>query len=131
MTKRTHIAVGVAVTLPIILNYHPVISWVGIVGSIVPDFDFLFGIEHRTITHSLIAITISTIFIYLFNANVAAIFAINYCIHLVLDSFTIMGIPLLYPFDKKYYGLKLVRTGGTEDLLICLLAIYIIFTIRL
>lgn len=125
MTKKTHIAVGVAATLPIITIHTPIL-FVGVLGAIVPDWDMLLGIKHRTTTHSLIALLTSTIVIMLCNFRVGLIWLISYISHLILDSFTKMGVPLFYPFNKKYYGFKLVKTGGSEDLFICLLTIFFI-----
>lgn len=126
MTKKTHIAVAVAAILPIIIaNYSP-ITFIGLLGATAPDWDMLFGIEHRTITHSFIALLTSSLIVYIFSYNAGLIWLIAYISHLILDSFTKMGVPLLYPFKKKYYGLKLIKTGSSEDLFICLLAIFFI-----
>ncbi|MFL0198287.1 metal-dependent hydrolase [Clostridium sp. WILCCON 0269] len=124
MTKKTHVAVGVAVTLQII-TLNPIAS-IGVLGAIAPDWDMMLGIKHRTTTHSLIALFISTIIITLLNTKIGLVWGLNYSIHLFLDSFTKMGVPFLYPFKNNYYGLKLIRTGQSEDLFICLLAIFFI-----
>ncbi|NFV48380.1 metal-dependent hydrolase [Clostridium botulinum] len=123
MTKKTHLCVGIALTLPIIYTFFNPISLLGILGSIAPDWDLKLGIKHRTITHSLLALIISTSIIYIFSSSIAIVFALNYLLHLILDSLTKMGVPFLYPFKNRYYGLKLIRTGGTEDLCICAIAI--------
>lgn len=121
MMKRTHIAIGVAATLPIILN-NP-ISVIGVLGSVVPDWDYLLGIKHRTYTHSLLVLIISSISILIFNKWIAIVWFINFALHLAADSFTKMGIPFLYPWNKKYYGYKLIKTRGAEDYFIQALAI--------
>lgn len=129
MTRKTHIAVGIAATLPL-LSVYPKIAIIGIIGSVLPDIDIMLGmlgIHHRTITHSLLALFLTTITVVTLNFNIGIIFGTNYLIHLILDSCTKMGIPLLYPFNKKYYGMKLIYTGGAEDLFICLLALSLIF----
>ncbi|MCB2309032.1 metal-dependent hydrolase [Clostridium estertheticum] len=126
MTKRTHIAVGIAVTLPL-LNLVPRYAFVGILGSIIADWDLLLGIKHRTITHSLLALILVTLATMVLNFNIGLIIGFNYLTHLLLDSCTKTGVPFLYPFNKKYYGSKLVKTGGVEDLSICLLSIFLIF----
>ena len=123
MTKKTHLCVGIALTLPIVYTFFNPISFVGILGSIAPDWDLKLGIKHRTITHSLLSLIISTSIIYIFSSSIAIVFALNYLLHLILDSLTKMGVPFLYPFKNRYYGLKLIRTGGTEDLCICAIAI--------
>jgi inner membrane protein len=126
MTKKTHIAVGILATLPLI-KILPAYVIVGILGATMPDYDLKLGIKHRTITHSLLVLFLATITVMLFNFSLGLIFGLNYLIHLLLDSCTKTGTPFLYPFNKKYYGPKLIKTGGTEDLSICLLAIFLIF----
>ena len=51
---------------------------------------------------------------------------VSYFLHLIADSFTKMGVPFLYPFVKRNYGPKIIRTGGAEDMFVCILAIFII-----
>jgi inner membrane protein len=121
MMKRTHIAIGVAAALPIIIN-NPV-SIFGVLGSIVPDWDYILGIKHRTYTHSLLVLFISSVSILTLNKWIALVWLINYVLHLIADSFTKMGTPFLYPWNKKYYGYKLIKTRGAEDYFIQALAI--------
>jgi inner membrane protein len=125
MIKRTHMAIGLAATIPLIVK-NP-ISVLGIIGAIVPDWDIYLGIKHRTITHSLLALGITSVCIYSFNKSVALVWGISYMTHLLADGLTIKGVPLFYPYKKKY-GIKLFRTGGVEEYFIQLLAIaFIIF----
>jgi len=126
MTRKTHICVGLAVTLPL-LSVFPFYSILGMIGTTLADIDIKLGIKHRWSTHSLLALILATMGVMLINLNVGVIFGINYLIHLILDSCTVTGVPLLYPFNKKYYGPKLIKTGDSIDLFICLLAIVIIF----
>ena len=125
MKVKTHIAVGIVCTLPLIGAVSP-IAFLGVLGSFVPDFDVNLPIKHRTITHSLLALFLTTLFISSFNYQIALVWSINYFSHLFLDSCTRSGVPWLYPFNKKCYGLKLIKTGESEDLFICLIAIFII-----
>lgn len=113
MMKRTHISIGLVATIPLIV-LNP-ISFLGLLGNVVPDWDFYLGIKHRTITHSLLFLLLSTIVISLFNISVSLVWFICYGLHLIADSFTKMGTPYLYPFNKKYYGLKRIKTRGAED----------------
>lgn len=126
MTRKTHIAVGIAATLPLV-NILPFYILIGILGATMPDWDLKLGIKHRTITHTLLALFLVTIIIMLFNFDIGLVFGINYLLHLLLDSCTKTGVPFLYPFNKKYYGLRIIKTGGIEDLFLCLLAILFIF----
>lgn len=127
MKRITHIAVGVASTLPL-LSVYPFYSILGIVGATLPDIDIRLGVKHRTITHSLLMLFISTLLFALININVGFIFGLNYLIHLLLDSCTKMGVPFFYPFNKKYYGPRILKTGDQMDYFISLLAIYFIFS---
>lgn len=120
MMKRTHIAVGLAVTLPLIVK--DPISAIGTIGAIAPDFDIALGLKHRTVTHSFIAAGTTTLLIAPLNINVAIIWCINYLLHLLLDGATVTGVPLLYP-KKKRYGIKKIKTRGAEDYFIQILAI--------
>lgn len=129
MTKKTHICVSVAATLPIIIILRSPYALIGLVGSIAPDWDIRLGIKHRTITHSFITLIVTTIVLFLFNNILGLIWGLNYLIHLILDSFTVTGVPLFHPFRDKYYGFKLIRTGEVEDLLICLVAVLIILSL--
>lgn len=128
MMKRTHIAVGVAIAVPIILKLDlPKLSALAIIATIVPDWDFYMGIEHRTLTHSLLALLVTTIPIYLFDSSLGFIWGLCYFSHILLDSMTIMGVPFLYPFIKKRRRIMKFKTGDGEDYFIQLMSIY--FTI--
>ncbi len=127
MMKRTHISVSLLVTSPLILA-NP-ISAVGIVAATIPDIDLWFGgiDNHRKITHSLLALGISTGIMYVVFPTAWLVWFIAYLSHLVLDSLTIKGIPFFYPFNKQYFGLKKVKCGGREDKFIALIMVYLIF----
>lgn len=124
MMKRTHAVAGVIITgtlcyytpldrLPLIL---------GFIGSTAPDLDMMFG--HRKITHSLLGICIAFGLCSIFNVVFAISFCTNCLIHIVLDSFTLKGVPLFYPYNKKYYGFKEIKSGGVEDKYFCLMMIF-------
>lgn len=127
MTKKTHISVGIVTSLRII-NHIPPYALFGVIGATLPDIDLILGIKHRTFTHSLLALFLSTMVVMVIDFNIGIVFSISYLSHLILDSFTKMGVPWFYPFSKKYYGLKIIKTGGAEDLLLCILAIYLILS---
>lgn len=125
MLRKTHLGIGAVVTLGLVsLTYiSPLDGLIGLVGATFPDIDYKIGIKHRTITHSLIGLLGSTLFVYYFAPKVALVFGLNYLLHLVADSFTKTGVPYLYPFSKKTYGKKLIVTGKAEDGFILLLAL--------
>lgn len=125
MTKKTHIAVGFAATLPL-MGLFPKYAIIGIMASTIPDIDTILKLRHRTFTHSFIAMAGSTVFVTAINFYVGIIFGLNYLIHLLLDSLTNMGVPLFYPYLKKPYGLKLFLSGEVEDLFVCITAVLFI-----
>lgn len=129
MTKKTHVCVSIAATLPIILAFKNPYLIFGLLGSTIPDIDLKLGIKHRTITHSILALLMSSLVLAILDMPTGLIWGLNYSIHLLLDSFTKTGVPLFYPYIKNYYGLKLIRTGEAEDLFICLVAILIIVSL--
>ena len=127
MMKKTHTAIGIAAAIAIINKFSlPYISIIGVIGANAPDWDFKLGLKHRTITHSLFLLFISSFVISFLSKNIAVIWFVSYLLHLLADSFTKMGVPFLYPIVKQRYGLKLIKTGGVEDMFICLLAIFLI-----
>lgn len=128
MMKRTHIAVGLAVTLPLIVK-DPVTAF-GVVGAIAPDFDISLGIKHRAITHSFLAVGVTTLLILPLNINIAVIWSINYLLHLLLDGATVSGVPLLYP-KKKCYGIMRFKTRDSIDYFIQLMVIAFICLVYL
>ena len=125
MMKRTHITIGLAATIPFIIQQP--ISILGIIGSVAPDWDIRIGLPHRTVTHSLIALVTSTLLISMFNTEVGNVWFVNYILHLIADSFTKMGVPFLYP-KKKRYGLKVWKTGGVEDYIIQIFVMILIIS---
>lgn len=126
--KKTHVSVGLALTLPIILNAP--ISVIGLLGSTAPDLDIQLGLKHRTITHSLLFLGITTLVITPFSVKISLVWFVNYLLHLLLDGMTVSGVPLLYP-KKKSYGIKKIKTGGAEDYFLQILAIAFILLIYL
>ena len=127
MMKKTHLSIGVAATIFLAnTGLLGIFSFLGLFGSIAPDWDFKLHIKHRTLTHCLLTLFISSFLIYEIDRNFGIIWFSNYLLHLTFDSLTIRGVPWFYPFNKKRYGLKLFRTGGAFDFLFFLLAIFII-----
>lgn len=128
MTKRTHLFLGAATTLFIT---HSPVDLICLPAAVAPDWDYIIGIKHRTITHSLLALLLTTIPIFMINERFGVLWGVNYATHLVADSFTKMGVPLLYPFCKHRFGPKILKTGDAVDLLICIVCIYFTFTLAI
>ena len=127
MMKRTHLIIGVAITAPLII-YNP-ISVFGLIGSYAPDFDIKLGIKHRTITHSFLMLGITTFIISILDPTIGFAWFLNYLSHLLADSLTVMGVPFLYPFKKKRYGLKIFKTGNLGDYIFQFISITYIFIV--
>ena len=127
MIKKTHIALGVVSVLPVVSHVNLIYIPIGLIGSIFPDYDILLGLKHRWITHNFVALAVTTFFTLFISQDLAITWGLCYFSHLFADSLTKMGIPALYPISKKYYGLKIFRTGGTGDYSLLLLCLYIIF----
>jgi inner membrane protein len=122
MTKNTHLLVGAAVTIPFISWGNALIIPVALIGSIAPDFDYKVGIKHRTITHSLMCLLLTSIAFLAIDFNLGILWLVNYSLHLFLDSLTVMGVPLFYPY-KKMYGFKICKTRGSLDYGLSLIAL--------
>ena len=125
MMTKTHMAVGVLTSIYLLTatNLPAIPIMLGTIGSIAPDFDFAFG--HRKITHSLLGVCIAFILTWSISHIFAVSFSLNCLIHIALDSWTKMGVPLFYPY-KKYYGLKEIKTGDANDNFLCLIIIFLI-----
>lgn len=126
MMRKTHITIGCVATSLLIINTPiQLLSVIGVLGATFPDVDYKIGIKHRTITHSLVVLIATSLLINFFNKGIAIVWFANYLLHLIADSFTKSGVPFLYPFVKKTYGFKLIRTGDTIDYFIALLSLYL------
>lgn len=127
MMRKTHIAIGCVAT-SILLSNHIIqpLSIIGIVGATFSDIDYKLGIKHRTITHSILMLTLTSIMISFFSKDIALVWFVNYLLHLIADSFTKSGVPFLYPFIKKSYGFKLIKTGSSIDYFIAIVSLYIL-----
>lgn len=125
MTKKTHIAVGVAVTLPLIIEV-PIAFW-GLLASIVPDLSQIF-IKRKSLTHSAIFLVLTTSLVAIINLNIAIVWCINYMLHIFLDCFTTEGVQFFYP-SKKIYGVRIIESKKKDDVFIGIYAMAVIFII--
>lgn len=110
MSGKEHRAIGIVVTIPLIIytNIGLIAAIAGLIGSTAPDWDLklkFLGIRHRTITHSFIALFITTFICMAIDCKFAIVWFINYFLHLVADSTTPMGVPYFYPYKRKRYRL--------------------------
>jgi inner membrane protein len=89
------------------------------------------GVEHRGVTHSLVAVGVALalgLSLYLAAPRYAAVglaFALGYLGHLAGDMLTRSGVPLLWPKERRFHLLpeKLrFHTGGGAEYAVTLLA---------
>ena len=105
-------------------------------GSLLPDIDAdgstitrilpKIPIEHRTITHSFLALVAMTVVAAIFSRYFALGMFFGYLSHLLLDSLNPTGVPFFYPFIKKKYRFSKIRirTGSIlENVLLVVLLI--------
>lgn len=104
MNTITHAILALALSEAFMLN--PLVTTIS---AILPDIDSLIGITHRTITHSLLFMLITSLIIYKIKGiRLTYAFIIGFSSHLITDSITPMGIPLFYPLET-YYSFNLVN----------------------
>lgn len=141
MQGKNHIAIGlVAATIiskntNIELNQQLLLYPSIVVASVLPDIDHdksVLGrmipiipkiIKHRTITHSLIAVTVLYLLLMITNASQILItgFLVGYSLHLIADIPTGEGVPLLYPFVKKRLSVPVIPYRFLEEILFAIL----------
>jgi inner membrane protein len=101
-----------------------------LLGSLAPDIDsstsflgrktkpvsWLF--HHRGAIHSFLAMMIFTAVLLLINPNLyyALAFVLGYLSHLLMDSVTPTGVPMLWPSKKRMKGK--IRTTGMIDVIV-------------
>lgn len=117
MDGKTHRKIGLLATAPLIMTgtVGIVEGLVAIAGSVAPDVDLeIKGLKHRTYTHSLLALSVTTLLALFWSEGFAIAWFVNYGLHIFADSFTVRGVGLLYPFDKKMYGAKIINTSKNK-----------------
>jgi|HigsolmetaAR206D_1030411.scaffolds.fasta_scaffold00003_122 inner membrane protein len=126
----------------------------GALGGLLPDIDhpgstlgrrvrilskpinMLFG--HRGLTHTPLALFLLTYLLFVcsgwipwewkgYELSFCMGLITGYASHLLLDSLTLSGIPLLYPFSARTFRLARLRTGR-DDWLVILLTLGITVT---
>jgi inner membrane protein len=75
-------------------------------------------VPHRTVTHSLLALGYVTAMMHFAAPSYTYAMMLGYASHLLADSFTKAGVPLLWPYSVKFNFKKLgiqVKSGGGVD----------------
>jgi membrane-bound metal-dependent hydrolase YbcI (DUF457 family) len=91
-----------------------------LVGSTFPDIDIrlkLFG--HRTVTHWFPPFLLAAIIGWIFFIPSLFLFSGAALLHIFLDAFTKMGVPVFSPFGTRY-GFRLIATGGASEMFVIL-----------
>jgi inner membrane protein len=97
-----------------------------LIGSYGPDIDsgsvltrkgkpLRWFIKHRGPTHSLLSLVLFSLIVLLITSNwyYALAFAIGYLFHLLMDSITPTGVPMLWPSKERMRGK--IKTTGMVD----------------
>jgi inner membrane protein len=140
MTGKTHMAGGLFVGVIISqqagldLKDSAIVTTVSVVGSLLPDIDTTQSkmgrallplsiivsvfVGHRKLTHSLFLWPSLGLIAYAAFPEYwpYVLGCVTGCIsHVILDAFTAEGVPIFYPFPKKF-SLIGVKTGGVLDI---------------
>lgn len=119
-----------------VLSSAPPVGIVGaVVGSTVPDMDLRLGIPHRTWTHwwPLAVFPAILFWFFPFEGILPDVrtglfwFFVGAFLHIIEDSTTASGVPLLSPRGRRF-SFRLTKTGGTlEKILVagCLVAVLV------
>ncbi len=132
MLFRTHIAFAIFLILLFLAKIEHKITFVLVlfVAAIIPDIDTRFSkigkrkifrllqffVKHRGLFHSFFFLIFITLILVLFLPIASLPFFLGYASHLVLDSFTIEGVSLFYPFKKRIFGS--IKTGGKNEIIL-------------
>lgn len=126
MMKRTHLLMGLAVTIPFVNWNNAMFVPISLVGTFAPDIEHIIGTEDRGIVHSLMALLLTTTMLLFINLDLGFLWFLSYSSHLLLDSFTLRGVPLFYPITKRPFGVRLIKGRGSEDMFMALMFLYLI-----
>jgi inner membrane protein len=149
MMGATHAIVGMVAGMMIATYAHAApaqvlfLGGVSALAALLPDIDHpnaslrqrmgvaghvaFFWLPHRGITHTLIALAmVSAVTLYFLPPQVAFAFISGYASHLLADSLTRSGVPLVWPLLNYRYGFRMMSTGGLFEQIINLICIGII-----
>lgn len=111
---------------------HPISMGIAAISALLPDIDhpkskfgrmvpFLsypisYFLGHRGITHSLLAIFVSSLLLIYYGLNTwyVAPIVVGYLSHLLGDMFTNSGIPLFWP-NRRKIAFPIFNTGGMAE----------------
>lgn len=109
-------ALGVVIVILAAVFHLPL--WVTLAGVFASCVAY---VPHRTVTHSLIGIAYVMLVTLLISSTYSYAVLVGYLSHLLIDAFTVAGIPLFWPSKKKIslkqMGIK-IRSGGMVDIVL-------------
>lgn len=91
---------------------------------------------HRTITHSVVALTLVSLPFYFFDSNLFIIALYSYFSHIFLDMFTLQGVQLLSPFSQAVFvlpGDREYRCSSTSikaNMTVIIISLLIFFNLK-
>ena len=102
-----------------------------IIGAVFPDIDLRIPfLEHRTLTHWFIPYLAGLIAAYFYDYYLALFFCIGALVHILLDSLSLMGVPIWTPFGRRK-GFRLMRVSGPLEIVATILILGCIYGIWL
>jgi membrane-bound metal-dependent hydrolase YbcI (DUF457 family) len=132
MFARTHIAVVIFFSFLLFGNNvnFLLFLFVSVLATLIPDLDsknsklgkkkvfriFNLFMKHRGIVHSFLFLLALSIIILLLWKEILLPFVFGYALHLIIDSFTLQGTRIFYPFKMKVRGI--IKTGGIIELIV-------------
>ena len=155
MLGATHAVIGVTAGILYAVQTFPgdaqqvaLIGGVAAIAALLPDIDHprgtlrqhlrllgdasLFWLKHRGFTHTIMAwCLVSAIALYFLPMQYGMAVIIGYASHLLADSITHSGTPLLWPLVRHHYRLPIfhISTGGFWEGVINLICIGAIFLV--
>lgn len=121
--RRTHAAMGLCIGFGLAGQTHQPIVQASLLAlltqtaALLPDLDLKLHIKHRTVTHSLFALCLISLTTWRVYAPFLPYISFGYASHLVLDFLTVWGIPILWPWSRRFRLMK-ISTGGKIDSLV-------------
>lgn len=102
--------------------------WAGTAGALVADVDLVFPasvgwpVVHRGITHTLLVAAVATVAVLSYRRTAGGAVGVGYASHLLVDSTTPKGVPVLYPLVEHHVYLDLPTTAHSLVLTVVLWA---------